>query len=208
MDPVLKLYRGCNVMLPTNSDVVNGKANGTQATFEKLVLKPGEQTQYVLLDGAIPVAAVLASQVSYIILRHSNDRIRPPTFTLNPKQQTFKAKILKPRLLRIKGDERELLQMKATQLPAVINNATTGHKLQGSGVDSLFVHNWSYVQNWVYVMLSRVRTRSGLFCRKPLSTDLTKYAVPQSLQRMLQHFSSKTPTCWNDEEYDELFDLR
>jgi hypothetical protein len=206
MDPVLRLYRGCNVMLPTNSDVASGQANGTQATFEKIVLKPGEQVWYVMLEGAIPVAAVLASQVSYIVLQHTNDRIRPPTFTLRPKQQTFKAKILKPRLLQIKGDERELLQMKATQLPAVINNATTGHRLQGSGVDSLFVHNWSYVQNWVYVMLSRVRTRSGLFCRKPLSRDLTKYAVPESLKRMLQHFASKTPTYFSDEQYDALLE--
>ena len=37
--------------------------------------------------------------------------------------------------------------MKATQLPIIVNNATTGHKLQGSGVDTLFVHNWSYVTN-------------------------------------------------------------
>ena len=37
--------------------------------------------------------------------------------------------------------------MKATQLPIIIKNATAGHKLQDSGVDTLFVHNWSYVTN-------------------------------------------------------------
>jgi hypothetical protein len=98
--------------------------------------------------------------------------------------------------------------MKAIQLSLLIKNATTGHKLQGSGVDSLFVHNWSYVQNWVYVMLSRVKTRAGLFCRKPLSKDLRKYAVPEALQRMLQSFRSKAPTYWDDEEYEDLFDLQ
>ena len=40
------------------------------------------------------------------------------------------------------------------------------HKLQGSGVNNLFVHNWSYVTNWVYIMLSRVKTQAGLFSRK------------------------------------------
>jgi hypothetical protein len=208
MDPVLRLYRNCRVMLPTNTDVSNGQANGTQATFEKVVLKPGQQFQNVLLDGTIPVPAVLASQVSYIVLRHSNDRIRPATFSLKCKEQTFRAKILKPRVLQTKGDEREVLKMKAIQLSLLINNATTGHKLQGSGVDSLFVHNWSYVQNWVYVMLSRVKTRAGLFCRKPLSKDLRKYAVPEALQRMLQSFRSKAPTYWDDEEYEDLFDLQ
>ena len=110
-------------------------------------------------------------------------------------------------MLNVKDDEHEVLQMKAYQLPVLINNATTGHKLQGSGVDSLFVHNWSYVQNWVYVMLSHVKTRAGLFCRKTLSKDLTKYAVPEALQRMLHQLRTKAPTFWSDDEYDELFDL-
>ena len=53
-------------MLPCNSDVKQGQANGTQATFQKLVLKAGEEahTQQVLLDCTIPVTAVRASQVS------------------------------------------------------------------------------------------------------------------------------------------------
>ena len=208
MDPVLRLYQGCRVMLPCNSDEQQGQANGTQATFQKLILKPGEVTQQVLLDGAIPVAAVRASQVSHVLLHHTNNRIQPATFSLQPKQQTFKAQVLKPRALQVKGSDREVLQMRATQLPLIINNATTGHKLQGTGVDdSLFVHSWSYVTNWVYVMLSRVRTRAGLFCRQKLSYDLGKYTVPIALQRMLQQFRTRAPTYWSEEEYEELFDL-
>jgi hypothetical protein len=127
---------------------------------------------------------------------------------VRPKQHTFKAHILKPQVLQIKGDEREILKMKATQLPVIVNNATTGHKLQGAGVDSLFVHNWSYVTNWVYVMLSRVRTHAGLFCRKPLSYDLTRYAVPEALQNMLEEFATRSATYWSDDEYDTLFGRR
>jgi len=205
MDPVLRLYRGCRVMLPCNSDVRRGLANGTQATFQKIVLKPGEVTQQVTLDGDIPVAAVRASQVNHVVLWHTNSRIQPATFSLQPKRQTFKAQILKPRTLRVGGSERETLQMKATQLPLLINNATTGHKLQGTGVDAIFVHNWSYVTNWVYVMLSRVRTHAGLFARQKLSNDLSKYDVPLALQRMLQQFRSKAPTYWTEDEYEELF---
>jgi hypothetical protein len=205
MDPVLKLYLGCRVMLPCNTSVKEGLANGTQATLEKVVLKPGQQTRCVLLGGRIPVLAVHASQVSHTVLRHSNERITPPTFTVTPKQHSFRANILKPRMLQVRGKERELIKMKATQLPVIINNATTGHKLQGTGVDCLFVHNWSYVTNWVYVMLSRVKTRAGLFCRKPLSTDTNKYTVPKSLTNMLDEFRTRaTPTYWDDDDYAEL----
>jgi hypothetical protein len=207
MDPLLKLYQGSRVMLTANKDVRGGKANGTQATVEKVVLKHGSAPKKVKVAENIPVNAVSASEVSYMVLRHSNDRIQPPFFTVTPEQHVVKAKILKPRALQVKGKERETLKLKVTQLPVVVNNATTGHKLQGSGVAELFVHNWSYVTNWVYVMLSRVRTHSGLYCRKPISSDLSKYAVPESLKRMLSTFSDRAPAYWTDDDYEDMFHI-
>ena len=98
--------------------------------------------------------------------------------------------------------------MKATQLPVIVNDATTGHKLQGSSVYNLFIHCWSSVRNWDYVMLSRVRTRNGLFLREPISKrNLDRYAVPPALQRMMDKFRQKSPNYWSDEEYSELFEL-
>ena len=205
MDPLLKLYNRCRVMLPCNSNVRDGKANGTQATVQKVILKNGETAQHVMLGGNIPVPAVLAHQVSHVLLKHSNSRILPSAFVLQPKQHNFKANILKPRGMQVKGHEREKIKMRATQVPLIVNNATTGHKLQGAGVDTLFVHNWSYVTNWPYVILSRVKTRVGLFLRRPLSNDLQKYSVPDALKTMMAEFSTKAPAYWTDNEYDELF---
>ena len=150
-------------MLPSNSNVREGKANGSQATFEKLVLKRNATVHTVMLSNGVPVKAVLASDVDHVVLHHTNKRVQPQIFTIEPKQYTFRVRILKPASLRVKGDEREELRMKAKQLPVIINNATTGHKLQGSGVKSVFVHTWSYTTNWAYVMLSRVKTKNDLF---------------------------------------------
>ena len=113
MDPVLRLYKGCRLMLPCNNNVTSGQANGTQATLETIVLKPGETTQEVLLDNQIPVAAVSADRVKHLVLRHCNDRISLATFSIKPKLHSFKENILKPRPLQVKGNERELLKMKA-----------------------------------------------------------------------------------------------
>ena len=55
MDPVLLLYKGCNVMLTTNTDVKNGIANGTTALFEKLTLKRGATVKNVRLTRDITV---------------------------------------------------------------------------------------------------------------------------------------------------------
>ena len=79
----------------------------------------------------------------------------------------------------------------------LVNNATTGHKLHGSGVNNIFIHNWSYMQNWPYVMLSRVRTESALYMRSKLKRDLTCYAVPKALKKMMESFEEKAHSYWN-----------
>jgi hypothetical protein len=206
MDPVLRIYTGCRVMLPSNIDVKGGQANGTQAIVEGIAMKPGEIAQHLKLKFGGTVNAVKASQVDYILLRHLNDRISPALFSVKAKEYTFRAKMPKPQLLRTKTMEKEIIQMKALQFPVLVNNATTGHKLQGSGVNKLFVHSWSYVTNWVYVMLSRVKTLQGLYLRLPLSFDLTKYAMSERLRQMMHELKTNhSPTYWTDEEYDELF---
>ena len=70
-----------------------------------------------------------------------------------------------------------------TQLPINMNDATTGHNLQGMSKDKLIVVSWSSIPNWIYVVLSRVRTLKGLFLLKPLPSNcLDKFQVPRDLQ--------------------------
>jgi len=103
---------------------------GSQATFEKLVVKPNAVVHTVILSNGVAVKAVCASDVNHIMLRHTNKRVKPQVLTLEPKQYTFKAKILKRSALQTEGDEREDIRMKAVQLLVIINYARTGHKLQ------------------------------------------------------------------------------
>ena len=105
------------------------------------------------------------------------------------------------------GKDTELFYMKATQFQIIVNNATTGHKLQGSGVENLFVHNWYYVTNWVYVILSRVKTRSGLFLRNKLDNSLSKYSVPKKLTTMISKLKDNTPSFRTTEQDDITFDF-
>lgn len=73
--------------------------------------------------------------------------------------------------------------VKITQIPINMNDATTGHKLQGMSKDKLIVTSWSFMSNWVYVVLSRVRTLNGLYLLKPLPEDsLDKFRVPTELR--------------------------
>ena len=141
-------------------------------------------------------------------LQHCNRRINPTNFKIVPKLQTFKAKIPMSMELQSKPNDKEVVDMKGMQVPILINNATTGHKLQGSGVDNLFIHSWSYVPNWVYVMLSRVTTIQGLYLRERLSTDLKHYSMPSKLKMMIDYFEQKHfPTIWSDNDYTQMFGI-
>ena len=55
------------------------------------------------------------------------------------------------------------MRCKILQLPVNASDAITGHKLQGLTKDSIIVYSWDKSTNWIYVVLSRVRTLSGLF---------------------------------------------
>ena len=83
--------------------------------------------------------------------------------------------------------------------------ATTRHKLQGPSINQLFVNNWNYTTNWPYIVLSQLHLSEGLYLHNKLSTDLTKYAMPWQLQKMIQWLEKRAPTFWTEEEYKDLF---
>ena len=60
------------------------------------------------------------------------------------------------------------------QLPVNLNDATTGHKLQGMSKDIIIISSWptgGLFRNWEYTVLSRVRTLEGLYLFQEISLD-------------------------------------
>ena len=61
-----------------------------------------------------------------------------------------------------------------TQIPVNLNDATTGHKLQGSSKDHIIITAWPTAgnfKNWEYTVLSRVRSLKGLYLLKPIDEE-------------------------------------
>jgi hypothetical protein len=86
MDPVLKCYPNCPQMITFNQDVLKGEANGSRTFLQQVVLKPHEQAANVFIQSSgATVKAVTASQVEYMLLNHSNEKVRPQTFRMKPK---------------------------------------------------------------------------------------------------------------------------
>ena len=77
------------------------------------------------------------------------------------------------------------------QLPVVLNDATTGHKLQGMSKDQIIVQAWNYsISGWIYTVLSRVRTLMGLSSCERL--DYRKYQNANKKNAVdLEHFDAR-----------------
>ena len=95
--------------------------------------------------------------------------------------------------------------MEATQFPVVSNNATTGWKLQGASVDSLFIKEWfSNIKGWAYVMLSRVKNRKGLFLETKIIEDPSNYFLNEKLLIMMEDMNKVACTTIDEDMYLKL----
>ena len=127
-------------------------------------------------------------------------------FAVKANHCTVQANWPLPKSLRTKNKRSEKIPMKMQQFPIVRNSATTGHKLQGKTVKSIFVYDWNYVSNWAYVVMSRVTTIKGLLIRKPLSTDTVLYTIPEQLPAFLNSLSQMEPNYPTLQQYQQTAD--
>ena len=106
-------------------------------------------------------------------------------FKLEPEQ--FSPTISIPQFHGSK--KRNEFRCKMKQIPANMNDATTGHKLQGMSKDVIIITSWptgTMFKNWEYVVLSRARTISGLYLVHPI--DMEKNFEPSNeLKRYMIH---------------------
>lgn len=124
-----------------------------------------------------------------ITLQNSLQRIR-----FKMKAENFSTKV------SVKAHPKAQMKMeftcRMTQFPINLNDATTGHKLQGMSKDVVIITSWpkgglsALFKNWEYVVLSRVRTIEGLYLFEPI--DLEKSFKPSTeFQRYLRIAKSK-----------------
>ena len=82
-------------------------------------------------------------------------------------------------------------RVKVKQFPVNLNDATTGHKLQGMSKDMLIVNQWMFTQGWPYTNLSRVRRLDGLFLTNELNPNIKQREEAIHLSRELIQFEKR-----------------
>jgi hypothetical protein len=121
-----------------------------------------------------------------------SNEMRSRKFKLKPEQ--FSSKISVKRYNT--SSKKVEFCCRMIQIPANSTDATTGHKLQGMSKDVIVVTSWptgglaAMFKNWEYVVLSRVRTLSGLYLFEPI--DMDKSFKPSSeLKKYFEHAKRK-----------------
>ena len=74
-----------------------------------------------------------------------------------------------------------------------------GHRI--AYADELVIAEWSKVKNWAYVVLSRVRTLSGLFLTEPIPDNIDFRPAPDYLDMMENLRETILATSINTEEW-------
>jgi hypothetical protein len=197
VDPCLKLYHGVPLMLTENTDVANGEANGTLCYLDEIRMNVGTRESHfdiMNMDGYY-VRTMDASRVHSLVCRAATN----PDKIIIVEPDIKYCKVNMPIELVRGVIQRAYVRMRMIRFPVLVNNATTGHKLQGQTKDALCAGEWHYGNNWVYVVLSRVKSLSGLFLCTPL--DPTKdYSRDARLSTMLRNFRQRAPKAYNEED--------
>ena len=161
----------------------------------------------ITLEPGVRVKAYYASQVFGVRMRHENLSLSPSVVTV--RSTDHYVNVMWPVMANADdligvASAVEKFPMRMNQIPLVRNTGTTGHKLQGKSVESVMVFEWSYGTNWPYVVLSRVRTKTGLYLRLPLNTDLSRYTLPVEYVKWYQKFKHRQAGHPSIEDYDEV----
>ena len=131
---------------------------------------------------------VRASDVEFILLnKHKNNKnnkndTKKTNDTKTKYCQQSKTNIVKikpvKRMVNITIRQLENLVMykqKIEQLDVLLGTASTGHKLQGQTKKALIIVDFVYfIDNWIYVVLSRVETLKGIFLMQPINPKLIR----------------------------------
>jgi hypothetical protein len=120
VDPVLKLFPGCPMMLTKNKDVLNGQANGSRVCLKKIKFRPGELPMIVELLCGAKIRAFFFSQIFALTVQNEISDITPQEFDIGVKQYYFQAKIA---VNNHEGPSTH--SMKGHQFPIISNSATS-----------------------------------------------------------------------------------
>lgn len=182
---------GALYMVTINTDVSKKIANGTMCHLYDVILrdeavirihrtKDGTQTHTVYADEI--VCLLFHHRLAEFKATHNFDSLPLGCFPVITTKKNIRCQL---------GKNNSTFSVSLTQFPCTLANIITGHKIQGQSLNSIILGTLSKIHQygntgWIYVVLSRVRTLSGLFLLVKLCTDVKKYKPRLSVMREMK----------------------
>jgi hypothetical protein len=141
VDPCLKLFKGCPIIVSTNDNKNLGAVKGTTAKFLGVNLKKEKSTKVEIWNG-YKVYTVEANDVEFILCEHTKKNEDEPSRTFKLPPKIFHVTVKFPL-----GTSNKFLNLEKSRILMIpVNNdlATTGHKLQGMTKTFLIVSSINY----------------------------------------------------------------
>ena len=171
---------GAPYMVTLNTDVSKAVANGTMCFLNDVVLRDNAQVRIHKTTDGVEMHSVFADEVYCLLFTHrlamfkstlTFESLPPGCFPVVPTTKGIRCQL---------GKQDKTFSVKLEQFPCTLAFILTGHKLQAQTLISIIlgavapIHQYGST-GWIYVVLSRVRTLSGLFLLVKLNEDATKY---------------------------------
>ena len=199
VDPCLKLHYNIPLMYTDNDDVENKKANGTLCRLKRVVLHEHTTDEHIEMTNVngYYVNTVGISRVKHLLCTYMENGLEKEMEVV-PKLSTCRVHM--PLSILPGIQQRHYVRIALNYFPLVVNYATTGHKLQGQTKESLFVKELDYRRNWLYVVLSRVKSLNGLFLQLPID-GRKDFRKDNRLHSMMSRFKKLRPADVFEEWY-------
>lgn len=171
---------GAPYMVTLNTNVSKTVANGTMCFLNDVVLRDNAQVGIHKTSDRVEMHVVFADEVYCLLFTHRLAMFKS-TFTFDFLPPRCFPVVTTSKGVRCRlGKNNQTFSVSLKQFPCTLAFILTGHKLQAQTLLSIIlgavapIHQYG-TTGWIYVVLSRVRTLSGLFLLVKLCEDVTKY---------------------------------
>ena len=170
---------GAPYMVTLNTDVSKAVANGTMCYLFDVILRDDAIVRIHKTQDGTQMHAVYSDEVLCLLFHHRLAEFKS-TLNFNSLPPGCFPVITKTKGIRCKLGNNTTFSVSLAQFPCTLAFVLTGHKLQGQTLASIILgtlsKNHQYgTTGWIYVILSRVRTLSGLYLLIKLCEDVKKY---------------------------------
>ena len=178
---------GAPYMVTINTDVSKGVANGTMCHLSDVILAEDATICIHQTSDGTQMHSVYSNEIVCLLFHHRLAEFKA-THNFNSLPLGCFPVIAKSTKKSCKLGDNNIFSVTITQFPCTLAYFITGHKVQGQSLNSVIlgtltpIHQYG-TTGWIYVILSRVRTLSGLFLLVKLCTDVTKYKPRLNVMR-------------------------